>query len=170
MEKLKQHLNQTEHLRTLTHSKKYENYYEEVFKPLLKLGQEAEQLALDKLLTYYNYKKPKIKFNNDNRYDIKLNKKKYEIKCDVRATKTNNIYIEYQAYNKASGIETTESHYYLIVVPYQIEPLYLLIKVKILKKLITDKKYIRKIEPNEILLTGGYLFKLDVLKEYGTII
>lgn len=170
METLKQQLKETETLRTLTHTTKYKNYYEQVFKPLLKLGQNAEQLALDKLLLFYNYQKTKIKFNDDKRYDIKLNKIKYEIKCDVRATKTNNIFIEYQAYGKASGIETTESHYYLIVIPYETEPLYLLIKVKKLKKLITDKLYFKNIEPNEILLTGGYLFKLDVLKEHGTII
>lgn len=170
MESFKKQLEETENLRTLTHTTKYKNYYEQIFKPLLKLGQNAEQLALKRLLNYYKYETPKIKFNNNNKYDIKLNKIKYEIKCDVRATKTQNIFIEYKAYGKASGIETTRAKFYLIIVPFEIEPIYLLLKVKQIKKLIEEKIYFKNIEPNKLITTGGYLFKLDILKEYGILI
>lgn len=65
-----------------------------------------------------------MKYNNDFKYDLKVgqikeeelgnifNNKKIEIKYDLQALKTGNIYVEYESRGKKSGISKTESDYY----------------------------------------------------------
>jgi hypothetical protein len=68
-----------------------------------------------------------MKYNNDFKYDLKvgqvgekyLNKilsgKKIEVKTDLQAHRTGNIFIEYYSRGKKSGISTTESDWYCFV-------------------------------------------------------
>jgi hypothetical protein len=65
-----------------------------------------------------------MEYNNDFKFDLKvgqakevelgniLNDKTIEIKYDLKALETNNVYVEYQSRNKPSGISTTNSDYY----------------------------------------------------------
>jgi len=65
-----------------------------------------------------------MNYNNDFKYDLKVGQtkekelgdifrnKKVEVKYDLQATKTNNVYVEYMSRGKRSGISTTESDYY----------------------------------------------------------
>ena len=65
-----------------------------------------------------------MNFNNDFKYDLKVgqvkekqlaeifNSKTIEVKYDLQALKTGNVYAEYQSRNKKSGISTTQSEYY----------------------------------------------------------
>jgi len=65
-----------------------------------------------------------MKYNNDFKYDLKVgqtkeeelgnifNDKKIEVKYDLKALKTRNVYVEYESRGKKSGISKTESHYY----------------------------------------------------------
>ena len=45
-----------------------------------------------------------------------LNNKKIEVKTDLKAYKTGNVYVEYESRNKASGISITQSDYYCFVI------------------------------------------------------
>ena len=49
----------------------------------------------------------------------------YEIKTDIRAATTNNIFVEFIQNGKLSGIATTEADNYIIVIPYDKLPLFI---------------------------------------------
>lgn len=63
-------------------------------------------------------------YNSDFNYDLKvgqtkekelgdiLSNKTIEVKFDLKALKTGNVYVEYQSRNKKSGISTTNADYY----------------------------------------------------------
>lgn len=145
------------------------NYYEKTFKPLLKIGLEFEKQAQELIIKHFNYKYSLKSICDNNAYDFELtNGIKYEVKGDIKATLTNNIYIEYLQFDKPSGISTTEAHYYIIIVPNKCN---LLIDVIKLKHLIETKQYFKVFYPNQYNnFTCGYLFKLDKLIEHSTLI
>lgn len=63
-------------------------------------------------------------YNSDFRYDLKvgnikekelasiLENKKIEVKYDLKALRTGNVFVEYESRNKLSGISISESDYY----------------------------------------------------------
>lgn len=63
-------------------------------------------------------------YNNDFKYDLKIGQvkekelgdifsnSKIEVKYDLQALSTNNVYVEYYSRGKLSGISTTESDFY----------------------------------------------------------
>ena len=67
-------------------------------------------------------------FNSDFKYDLKvgqvaeeylseiLSGKKVEVKNDLQAHKTGNVFIEYFSRGKPSGISTSEAEFYCIVI------------------------------------------------------
>ena len=67
-------------------------------------------------------------FNSDFKYDLKvgqvaeeylakiLGDKKVEVKNDLQAHKTGNVFIEYFSRGKLSGISTSEAQFYCIVI------------------------------------------------------
>jgi len=69
-----------------------------------------------------------MEYNNDFRYDLKIgqvkeeelgdifNSSKIEVKHDLQATKTGNVYVEYYSRGKLSGIATTEADYYCFAI------------------------------------------------------
>ena len=69
-----------------------------------------------------------MNYNSDFKYDLKVgqvaekelgvifNGKRIEVKRDLQAHITGNVYIEYESRGKKSGISTTEAEYYCIVV------------------------------------------------------
>jgi hypothetical protein len=69
----------------------------------------------------------KMEFNSDFKYDLKVGQVaeeqlafilgcKVEVKNDLKAHVTGNIFIEYQSRGKNSGIATSEAEYYCIVI------------------------------------------------------
>ena len=173
---IKQLIELTKQKRTLTNQTYNRNYYKNVFKPLLELGKHFEELAIERLINFYNFNEPIIKRNDDKRYDVKIvnNGKRhtYEIKTDIRALETNNIYIEYMSNNVLSGISSTEARNYVIIIPYDTEkPLILLIKVKVLNELIVKEQYFKNLRGNEKNnYTYGYLFKLETILKHSKLI
>lgn len=83
-----------------------------------------------------------MNYNNDFKFDLKvgqvkekelgniLNDKTIEVKFDLKALETNNVYVEYENRNKPSGISTTLSEYYC----FAFGSTYHLIETKILKE------------------------------------
>jgi hypothetical protein len=65
-----------------------------------------------------------MNFNNDFKYDLKVgqakeqqladifNSKTIEVKYDLQALETGNVYVEYESRGKKSGISTSEADYY----------------------------------------------------------
>ena len=65
-----------------------------------------------------------MKYNSDFKYDLAvgqakeeelgkiINNKKIEVKHDLKALKTGNVYVEYRSRGKPSGISRTEAEYY----------------------------------------------------------
>lgn len=65
-----------------------------------------------------------MNYNNDFKYDLKVgqckelelgsifNNSKIEVKYDLKALKTGNVFVEYISRNKASGISTSQADYY----------------------------------------------------------
>ena len=65
-----------------------------------------------------------MKYNNDFKYDLKVgqikeeelgdifNSKTIEVKYDLKALETENVYVEYFSRGKLSGISTSHSDYY----------------------------------------------------------
>jgi len=69
-----------------------------------------------------------MEHNNDFRYDLKvgqlgekkladiLSGNKIEVKTDLQAHKTGNVFIEYSSRGKWSGISTSEAEYYAFII------------------------------------------------------
>ena len=172
---IKELLQQTKQKRTLKQNYN-KNYYKDVFTPLLELGKHFEELAIERLISFYNFNEPIIKRCDNKNYDVKIIDKgkrfTYEFKTDIKAIDTNNIYIEYMSNNCLSGISSTKAGNYVIIIPYDVEkPLILLIKVNVLKELIIKEQYFLNLRGNEKNnFTYGYLFKLETILKHSKLI
>lgn len=118
------------------------------FQADLKFGEEFQLRFIDYLsLDEYDDIEfaPKYKFSD---YDIKIKKGatevKYEIKTDRKTKFTGNFCIEYECYNKPSGISTTKSDYYgYFVVNTKTDVELYIIPVMYIKLLIESGKFKR---------------------------
>ena len=89
-----------------------------------------------------------MEYNSDFKYDLKvgqikekelahiLQNEKIEVKTDLQAHKTGNIFIEYHSRGKPSGLATSEAKYYCIA----IQEILIILPAKKLKKLC--RKYL----------------------------
>ena len=85
-----------------------------------------------------------MKFNNDFRHDLEvgqlgeklladiLEKKTIEVKKDLKAMQTGNVFIEYSSRGKRSGLSTSEADYWALIVS---EEVIKLVKTEFLKEL-----------------------------------
>ena len=100
-----------------------------------------------------------IKFNNDYRYDFKTRDKlRYEVKTDELSLKTNNLFIEFESYNKASGISITKANYYIFSDTID----YYLIETQKLKTILSNIEN-KKIVYTQDKQTYGYLIRKEVI-------
>ena len=146
------------------------NYFTNEFIPKLEIGLIYEAKALKQILKYYEKDKIELKRTNDNfKYDFELsNGLKFEVKADIKASITNNIFIENLQFNIASGIDKTKADCYIIIVPMSE---YILIKTEIIKNLINDKLYKFIIQPNKNNnFTAGYIFEKHLIINNGILI
>ena len=87
-----------------------------LYNKMLKIGQVFEELAISQIIRYYSNKYALLNTCNDNRYDFMLsNNKQYEVKTDLMASKTGNLFIENIQFGKLSGIDVTIADYYIII-------------------------------------------------------
>ena len=99
-----------------------------------------------------------MKYNNDFKYDLKvgqiqeeelgkiLSEKRIEVKYDLQALDTGNVYVEYESRGKRSGISTSEAEFYC----FAFGDTFHLIETKLLKS--RCRKYITQIETNEVVI------------------
>jgi hypothetical protein len=105
-----------------------------------------------------------VSFNNNYKYDfITSHNIKYEVKADKASIKTGNFFLEFECYNKPSGILTTEASYYIITDTTN----YYLISVDKLKELINNLKnkklIIIKFVTDEIGTTYGFIINKKLI-------
>jgi hypothetical protein len=137
----------------------------------LDIGQHFEQLAIGRIIKYYRYNSSvQVQRGNTNEFDIEINNIKYEIKTDIKAVQTSNLFVEFICNAKPSGIITTKANYYIFVIPYS-TPMYILIDVLELEFLITTEQFERIFQPNIFNnFTGGYIFKIETIIKNGILI
>ena len=93
-----------------------------------------EFIAQGRICSLFNTEILNVCCNKD--YDFETTQKiKYELKTDEKSLTTGNFYIEYQGYNKLSGITTTKADYYILSNTKE----YYLIDVGILRALTKNK-------------------------------
>ena len=150
---------------------------DESFENLKKIGDIGEYIAIQYL---ENLGEKIINKNNTKEFDIKTNLYLYEIKFDIKAITTQNLFIEtYTTYKKPiiksvpSGIYTTKAHFYIFVIPNLIENLYTIIKVPTneLKTLIKNKKYRCLAHNNKYYntISNGFIIPIEEIKKYSVI-
>ena len=111
----------------------------------------------------------------DNKYDLKFSKVdkdnnkwvfRVEVKEDFTCERTGNIGLEFECRNKPSGIAVSQAEYYCYKIHESKEVIGIyLIKTKVLKSLIADKRYHRIVVGGDLDSNSkNYLFKLDIIK------
>ncbi len=135
----------------------------ELFKTFLKdlnVGQLYEKLAIDSIIKYYKGKYNLVETNDDSRYDFKLsNDKTYEVKALLKVYKYQNVFVEYMAFKKPSGIAVTKANFYVFVlIDSCVVKRILIISTAKLKRLIDEKKYVKNYVDD---LKAGYIFNLQ---------
>lgn len=112
-----------------------------------------------------------LEFNNDNKYDIKIEwkgqEKTIEVKEDFTCQRTGNVGLEYSCRGKDSGIACSKADFYV----YKIhEPggaiHFYMMKTADLKKLIENKLYHRVVNGGDVGSNSmNYLFFLKYIKQ-----
>ena len=136
------------------------------FQKDLSIGQKYEVIAQDRIIKYYENNLKVSETCNDFRYDFKLsNNFTYEVKYERSSLKTNNIFLEYIAFQKPSGIDMTQADFYILVLPINdTDNQFLLIDVDTLKQLIIDKQYTRE---HIDKYKSGYIFSKETIIKNG---
>lgn len=128
------------------------------FNKNLKMYQPYEIKAAELIQKIKNVKISKYCINN--KYDFKTNDNiKYEVKAEPMSLKTNNYFIEYMGYGKASGITTTKANFYIFTDTHDN---FYLISVEHLK-IIIEKHGIKKTTADR--LTFGYIVKCNYIND-----
>jgi hypothetical protein len=129
---------------------------------------EKYELLLPKHLKHKSYEKINGYFKG---YDIIIyknngTKSTYEVKSDKQINIYGNICIEYQCYNKPSGINTSTAKYWAI---FEVKgKYYTLYKIprKVLLKDIENRKYKRDCVGGDNKASKLYLFDKNIYKDY----
>ena len=137
------------------------------FKSDLEFGNKYEQ----EFIKYLGYDDYKIMIGYFKEYDVEITIDNvityFEVKADRLTHKTNNICIEYECNNKASGITTTKAnHYgYFEIINDNEYKLYV-IPVDVIKKNINKKLYHRCINGGDGFKSKFYLFNKGIYSKY----
>lgn len=138
------------------------------FKKDLIIGEDGEQVVINDLGKNGIIFKHK---NNDNRYDLLMEKDniecKYEVKTDVYCKPhydTGNMFIEFECRGKKSGVMVTEAKWFVMYYKYLNEIWY--IKTEDLLKLISDNNFkVTQFSGDSGSNTKGYLIPRNSFKE-----
>jgi hypothetical protein len=132
------------------------------FKKDLEHGQAGEELFMTQVLEKEGY--TLVNYNNDYRWDIKTLKNNapnyWEVKMDDKSVHTGNFYIECQSYGKSSGIMTSQSQYFVIMVP-SLDEAYLFNTKKLREYLVSNKTSI--VAGGDDMATRGFLINKNSL-------
>ena len=144
------------------------------FQQQLAIGQVYEEKAIERVCNASHHKYSLVCRNNDNRFDFELsNGKKYEVKADLMAVKTGNIYVEVMSFHKPAGLAVTKAHFYIIMyhtptgsIFTPLQENYVRVSVRKLKRLLNERKY--RYSSDEY--KGGYLVPIEDIAEIGMLL
>src|ERR1700722_20113787 len=130
----------------------------------LKVGQLYEKIAIEHIIKFYKGKYQLVETNDDSRYDFILaNNKTYEVKALLKVYLYQNIFVEYMAFKKPSGIKLTHANFYVFVlIDKGIVKQIIIISTSKLRRLISEEKYMKNYVDQ---LKAGYIFNLQFLIE-----
>lgn len=143
------------------------------FKKDLKTAKVTEEEVANLLVEKYNAEI--LDLNDTNSHDIKckIDDKifTFEVKEDFQCGKTGNVAVEYSCRGKPSGIETTQSEYYIYKVHAKDTIDYVMSSTNKLKKSIENKKYFRTVNGGDYKSNSlCYLYKYADFLNTGKII
>lgn len=140
------------------------------FKKDLAISKVAEEILVE-AYHCHNYNNSAIySLNDDNRFDIKIEYtqengvKRYayiEVKNDMSAIKYGNIAIEFESWNKPSGIVTTQSNIWA----QRVDGFYLIFNTNKLKQCVQEKVF-RTVYSGESKGSKSYLLKIKDILSY----
>jgi hypothetical protein len=132
----------------------------------LKFGEHWENVFLQHI-DFDRYVKKGGKYSD---YDLKVyydgNTTRYEVKADRRTFITNNIAIEFECFNKPSGINKTRANKYVY---FEIEPggyVMYIIPVKYINKCIMENKFKREVKGGDFNKSKMYLFDKSIFSRF----
>lgn len=104
--------------------------------------------------------------NRGKAYDFELRlssgeTRSYEVKTDEMSKRTRNLFFEYRCAGKDSGLSSTISDYYAVLIPHLNE--ILLFKPKIMLGYLQQSKH-RNLKGGDRNAVSGYVVKIDVIK------
>ena len=133
------------------------NFYKKYVKPYEKYEVEASE----RIKKQFNVNI--VNFNNNSDFDFIDEKEvKYEVKYDGYSNVSNNFFIEFLGYGKATGINITQAKYYIITDGN----IYSLILTKKLKKLVKNCP----IKFTKDGSTAGYIIDKNIIISNSTLI
>lgn len=112
-----------------------------------------------------------LEYNNDNKYDLKINWKgqeiTIEIKEDFTCERTWNVGLEFSCRGKDSGIAVTQADYYVYKIHEPCNRIHFyIVSTETLKKLIAEKVYHRIVNGGDAGSNSmNYLFFLSSIKK-----
>jgi hypothetical protein len=132
----------------------YQNFWKQ-----LKVGQQFEAIAHEKIRNLYNNSIKKITTNNTSAYDFKIfpSNETFEVKADLLAIKTGHFFIETYGYGKPSGISISDAKFYIITDTKY----YFLIQTDKLKELMIDCQIMKTRDEKTL---GFLINRFDLVK------
>ena len=135
------------------------------FQQQLAIGQVYEEKAIERVCNASHHKYSLVCRNNDNRFDFELsNGKKYEVKADLMAVKTGNIYVEVMSFHKPAGLPVTQAHFYIIMYHTSTGSIFTPLQENYIQ--VSERKY--RYSSDEY--KGGYLVPIEVIVEIGVVL
>jgi hypothetical protein len=138
------------------------------FKQLKALGDMYEHESRLKIAKKYNVEVIEIQDETNFKkvhYDFKTSDNiSYEVKADLMSQTTNNFFIEYEGYNKPSGLTITKAEKHILISGDE----YYLIDTQQIKQLIKTNKYKKVMTQNKS--TKGYLIPKEAIIRYSIIL
>lgn len=138
------------------------------FKQLKALGDMHERESRLKITKKYNVEVVEIQDETNFKkvhYDFKTSDNiTYEVKADIMSQTTNNFFIEYEGYNKPSGLAITKAEKHILISGDE----YYVINTQQIKQLIKINKYRQVMTQNKS--TKGYLIPKKDIIEYSEIL
>lgn len=113
-----------------------------------------------------------IKSNNDFKYDLELGQmfegslsdilsnKKIEVKTDLLAFSTGNLFVEIESRGKLSGLSTTQADYYAFIIPIDDDFITILISVSRLKEIVKKRHTGKFVSGGDDKTSKGVLIRL----------
>ena len=141
------------------------------FKRDLAVAKNTEKRVAEILENNYNYEI--LETNDDNKYDLLL-KDNYdkeftvEIKEDFMCKHTGNVALEFKSRGKLSGINVSESDYYIYAIHRKDDVEYWSFETSALKEAIENNDYFRIVNGGDKgSNTMNYLFKYEEFAKNG---